>query len=131
MTSDAEEINRTIVNAIFSNDCHIREHMADIIGEKKLYNAGDVLCRQLLSETNFYTAVSIIEAIGKLDYEIGINAIQEWLTIHEHDIIESKMYTVFRHAQNAIIRLDHTQDGIQRTQFAQKYAKYITTNVPL
>ena len=34
MTSDAEEINRTIVNSIFSNDCHIREHMADIIGEK-------------------------------------------------------------------------------------------------
>lgn len=131
MTSDAEEINRAIVNSIFSNDCHIREHMADIIGEKQLRNAGNVLCRQLLSETNYYTAVSIIEAIGKLDYETGLSTIEEWLAVHEKDIIESKMYTVFRHAQNAIIRLDHTYNGAQRAKFAQKYAKYITENVPL
>jgi len=131
MTSDAEEINRAIVNSIFSNDCHIREHMADIIGEKQLRNAGNVLCRQLLSEPNYYTAVSIIEAIGKLDYEIGLSTIEEWLAVHEQDIIESKMYTVFRHAQNAIIRLDHTYNGAQRAKFAQKYAKYITENVPL
>lgn len=131
MTSDAEEINRAIVNSVFSNDCHIREHMADIIGEKRLLNAGNVLCRQLLSETNYYTAVSIIEAIGKLDYEMGIGTIEEWLAMHEIDIVESKMYTVFRHAQNAIIRLDHTYDGIHRATFAQKYAAYITENVPL
>ena len=131
MTSDAEEINRTIVNSIFSNDCHIREHMADIIGEKQLHNAGNVLCRQLLAETNYYTAVSIIEAIGKLDYETGLVTIEEWLAANEQNVIESKMYTVFRHAQNAIIRLDHTHDGTHRTIFAQKYAKYITENVPL
>ena len=131
MTNDAEEINRTIVNSLFSNDCHIREHMADIIGEKRLCSAGNVLCRQLLAENNYYTAVSIIEAIGKLDYEMGLVTIEEWLAVHEQDVIESKMYTVFRHARNAITRLDHTPDGIHRTQFAQKYATYITESVPL
>lgn len=131
MTSDAEEINRAMVDAVFSNDCHIREHMADIIGEKRLCRAGDVLCRQLLSESNYYTAISIIEAVGKLDYEPGLAAVEEWLTAHERDIIQSKMYTVFRHAQNAVIRLDHTNDGVHRTEFARKYAKYISENVPL
>lgn len=39
LTSDVEEINRAITNALFSNDCHIREHMADVIGEKQLHTA--------------------------------------------------------------------------------------------
>lgn len=131
LTSDVEEINRAITNSLFSNDCHIREHMADIIGEKQLHNARNALCRQLLSEGNYYTAISIIEAIGKLDYEVGLATIEEWLIAHEQDIIESKMYTVFRHAQNAVIRLDHSADGSHRARFAQKYEKYITENVPL
>lgn len=131
LTSDVEEINRAIINSLFSNDCHIREHMADIIGEKQLLNAGNALCRQLLSEENYYTAISIIEALGKLDYASGLGTIEEWLTAHEQDIIQSKMYTVFRHAQNAIVRLDHSTDGFHRTKLAQKYAKYITENVPL
>lgn len=131
LTSEVEEINRAITNALFSKDCHIREHMADIIGEKRLHNAGSALCRQLLSEENYYTAVSIIEALGKLNYDIGLSFIEEWLAAHEQDIIQSKMFSVFRHAQNAIVRLDHSTDGDQRVKFAQRYAKYISENVPL
>lgn len=131
LTSDVEEINRAITNALFSNDCHIREHMADIIGEKQLHSAGNALCRQLLSEENYYTAVSIMEALGKLNYGVGLASIEEWLIAHGQDIIERKTYSVFRHAQNAIIRLDYSPDGCQRGKFAQKYAKYIAENVPL
>lgn len=131
LTSDVEEINRAITNAIFSSDCHIREHMADIIGEKQLHSAGNALCRQLLSEENYYTAVSIIEALGKLDYEVGLASVEEWLTKHEKAIVESKMYSVFRHAQNAVTRLDHSPDGHHRGAFIQKYANHITDNVPL
>ena len=105
--------------------------MADIIGEKQLHSAGNALCRQLLSEENYYTAVSIIEALGKLDCETGLAYIEEWLTKHEKDIIERKMYSVFRHVQNAVTRLDHSPDGHQRGAFIQKYANYITDNVPL
>ena len=64
LDSEFEETNNAITNAIFSNDCHIREHLAGIIGEKRLYSAKEALCSQLQAEENFYTAVSIIEAIG-------------------------------------------------------------------
>lgn len=131
LTTDAEEINRTIINSLFSSDCHIREHMADIIGEKQLHSAGNALCRQLLSEDNYYTAVSIMEAIGKLDYEVGMSTIEEWLNTHAKDIVSSRMFSVFRHARNAVVRLDHTPEGSHRTAFALKFEKYITENVPL
>ena len=105
--------------------------MADIIGEKQLHSAGSALCRQLLSEDNYYTAVSIIEAIGKLDYEVGLSTIEEWLSTHTKDIVQSKMFTVFRHAHNSIVRLDHTPEGSHRMMFAQRYERYITEDVPL
>lgn len=131
LTTDVEETNRAMINSLFSSDCHIREHMADIIGEKRLLSAGDALCRQLIAEDNYYSAVSIIEALGKLNYEAGITCIENWLNEHCQSICESKMYSVFRHARNAIIRLDHTLDSYHRTAFAQKYDRYITENVPL
>lgn len=96
-----------------------------------MHSAGNALCRQLLSEENYYTVVSIIEALGKLDCETGLAYIEEWLNKHEKDIIERKMYSVFRHVQNAVTRLDHSPDGHQRGAFIQKYANYITDNVPL
>lgn len=131
LTTNLEEINRTMINSLFSKDCHIREHMADLIGEKRLYLAGDALCRQLVAENNYYSAVSIIEAIGKLNYETGVDCVESWLDEHSKDIIDSKMFSVFRHAHNAIIRLDHTPEGYHRMAFSQKYEKYITENVPL
>lgn len=131
LMADDEEINRVITNSLFSNDCHIREHIADIIGEKRLLSAGDALSRQLMAEDNYYTAVSIIEAIGKLDRSSDIVYIEKWLDEHEKDIIGCKMFSVFRHARNAIIRLDATPERIHRTMFAQKYDKYITEHVPL
>ena len=105
--------------------------MADIIGEKHLYSVGNSLCRQLSAEENYYTAISLIEAIGRIGYEVGLKTINEWLEMHERDIVTSRMYTVFRHAQNAITRLDSSADGALRGKFAEKYAKYITEDVPL
>ena len=84
-----------------------------------------------MAEDNYYTAVSIIEAIGKLDRSSDIDYIEKWLDEHEKDIIGCKMFSVFRHARNAIIRLDATPERIHRTMFAQKYDKYITEHVPL
>lgn len=131
LTTDIEEINRAMITSLFSSDCHIREHMADIVGEKRLISAGDALCRQLIAEDNYYSAVSIIEALGKINCEDGVTYIENWLNEHCQNICESKMYSVFRHARNAIIRLDHTSDHCHRAAFAQKYDRYITENVPL
>lgn len=131
MTSDYEEVNEAMINALFSDDCHIREHMADIIGEKHLNIAASALRRQLIAEENDYTAVSIMEAIGKIGDADGILDIEKWLEMNHTRIISDSMFSVFRHAQNAVIRLDNTPDGTHREQFQNKYGKYITENVPL
>lgn len=131
MTTNYEEVNRAMINAIFSRDCHIREHLADIIGEKRLVIAKDALCRQLAAEENYYTAVSIIEAIGKIGYTEGVENINQWLKKHTENIVECKMFSVFRHAKNAVFRLDTTPEGVIRNEFTQRYGRYITDDVPL
>ena len=131
MTTEYEEVNRAIINAVFSSDCHIREHLADIIGEKRLLVAKDSLCRQLTAEENYYSAVSIIEALGKIGAPESLPFIEQWLEEHGSDIISSKMFSVFRHAHNAVFRLDDTPTGMHREQFIQKFGQYITPSVPL
>lgn len=131
MTTDYLEVNEAMVNALFSDDCHVREHMADIIGEKHLDLAKSALRRQLIAEENYYTAVSIIEAIGKIGAVDGIADIERWLEMNWARIVRDNIPSVFRHAKNAIIRLDTTPDGIHRMQFNNKYGKYITDQVPL
>lgn len=131
MTTDYEEVNRAIINAVFASDCHIREHLADIIGEKRLTQANEVLCKQLYAEENYYTAVSIIEAIGKLGYTEGIHTIEHWLELHRSEITSSKMFFVFRHAQIAIFKLDPSIDGVYRDTFMKQYGQFLSEYVPL
>ena len=131
MTTDFKEVNEAIINAIFSQDCHIREHLADIIGEKRLISAKGALYKQLAAEENFYTAVSIIEAIGKIGDEEGLRIIESWLDLHHNEIIKTKMFSVLRHVQNAIIRLDFTPNREHWKKFSQRFKKYLVDNVPL
>lgn len=131
MTSEFEETNNAITNAIFSNDCHIREHLADIIGEKRLYSAKEALCSQLQAEENFYTAVSIIEAIGKIGTINEIDSIFKWIDSHKDIIIQTQMYTVFRHAQIAISRLDKSENQKFKEKYLSKYGKFIADYIPL
>lgn len=131
MTSEFEEINKALINAIFSKDCHIREHLADIIGEKRLVIAKDALFMQLNAEENYYSAISIIEAIGKIGQIDGLIHIKKWTKEHLDDIIASKMFTVFRHIKNAVIRLDSTPNHEYVASFSKLIDKYITDEVPL
>ena len=82
LTSD-NEINQVIADAVFDDNCYVREHLSDIIGEKKLYLAEPCLIKQLEIEENYFTAISIVEAIGKLNSKQGIDAINSWLTNHK------------------------------------------------
>lgn len=131
MTQNFEEVDTAMINSIFSRDCHVREHIADIVGEKHLTKANMALCKQLAVEENFYTAVSIIEAIGKIEYEDGLEDIEKWLEANKQKIISEKAFSVFRHAKIAIIRLDSTPDKTHRTSFEQNYGTYLTDDVPL
>lgn len=131
MTTTHNEIDKAMINALFSKDCHIREHIADIIGEKHLIIAKDALFCQLAAEENYYSAVSIIEAIGKLGLEEGINVINSWLNHHQDDIIKCKMFFILRHIQITFSRLDKSSNGDVRKEFAREYGQYLTEYVPL
>ena len=68
-----------ICDAICDKDAHIREHFANIIGEKKLYSAKEILSSQLQCEKNYYSAASIIEALGELRATEKVANILLWI----------------------------------------------------
>lgn len=131
MRTTADEVNQSIINGIFSHDCHIREHLADIIGEKRLEKAKSTLCTQLAVEENYYTAISIIEALGKIGTIEEIKNIISWIKDHETDLINSRMFPVFRHAQIAISRLDTSANRIYYKTFSEQYPQYLKEYIPL
>ena len=53
--------------------------MADIIGEKKLYEGHQSLLKQMDIEQNYFTVASIIEAIGKIGDFNDIAFINKWI----------------------------------------------------
>lgn len=121
LITENKEINGIISNAVRNTDCHIREHFADIIGEKRLYEANQTLRVQLSVEKNYYTAVSIIEALGKLGEQENVDAISEWLQANEDEIINTKHYFVFKHIYIAYKKLDSV---IART-FYETHKRYL------
>lgn len=121
LTTESPEINDHICNAVLDTDAHIREHFADIIGEKKLSNGYKVLCQQLICEKNYYSAASIIEALGRIGKKEGIQYIKNWIDENEEQIIRTKSFFVFKHAKIAIAQLDI----VYLEKFDKKFHKYL------
>lgn len=118
-----EEINNAIINAIFSPDRHIREHLADIIGEKGLTQARGNVLIQLNKEGNIYTAASLMEALGKIGQFEDIPIIFKWIENHYDEITNPGGNFVFKHARNAIMSLDYTQNSEFLNRFLETYQK--------
>lgn len=125
MTTESEEVNQIIVSSIFDSDCHIREHMADIIGEKKIYSACTHLIKQLEAEQNYFTVASIIEAIGKIGNFNDISYIKNWIDEHAAKVIDEHQYFLLKHIYKAICHLDNTPDQKYIKQFTNQYAQYM------
>lgn len=125
MTCNNHKTNEMICNAIFDRNCYIREHMADIIGEKRLYEGADNLCKQLACEENYYSAVSIIEALGKLRSVNAVPYILHWLQDNESKIISEKQFFVLNHVRIALSKLVDITNDQTLTEFDQKYHKYL------
>lgn len=123
MTNTHPIVNETICNSVFDQNCYIREHMADIIGEKHLQQGLQNLCTQLMNEDNYYSAVSEMEAIGKLGDPNSINIILEWLTQKEKKILDEKQYFVLKHIRIVIEKLDGS--GKYISKFNNKYDKIL------
>ena len=121
MTNQYDEINRMIGDALCDTDAHIREHFSNIIGEKRLRGALDILTTQLLCEENYYTAASMIEAIGKIGAKSNSDVIRQWIFEHADEILKTKSYFVLRHTLIALTRLD----ADIASQFKQEYLQYL------
>lgn len=105
MTENDKDINQIIINAVFDKNCYVREHISDIIGEKKLNEAAENLCAQLRCEENFYVAVSIIEALGKINCQNALPIINEWVQENKNKIIEEKQFFVLKHVRIVLCKL--------------------------
>lgn len=125
MTTDNQEINQIIIGSIFDENCHIREHMADIIGDKKLYSAYSSLVKQLEAEQNYFTVASIIEAIGKIGNFKDIEYIVSWIDKHAPKVINEHQYFLLKHIYKALCRLDNTPDQKYVSEFAAMYSNYM------
>ncbi len=121
MTSTSEQINTAIINRLCDSDCYIREHMSDIIGEKRLIAGTSLLYVQLAKEENYFTAQSMMEAIGKLKQPGGIEVIKRWINIHKDNIIKTNQLFVLKHAFIAISALDSSTDKIHITEFKNEF----------
>lgn len=121
LTTENKEVNNIICISMTDKDCHIREHFADIIGEKKLFEANTILCKQLLYEKNYFTAASIIEAMGKLGIPENATYIDKWLSENVATILETKNYFVLKHIRIALSKLD----SVKRKLFDEEYLIYL------
>lgn len=80
--TENSQVNLFLISALRENDFHIREHIADVIGEKKLSIAHEYLLAQLENETSLYAGKSLIVALGKTTSKISLQSpiiILKWL----------------------------------------------------
>lgn len=124
VTSNDELVNASLCNAVMHENCYIRENISDIIGEKRLYLAKPILIKQLGGEENYYTAISIIEALGKIGDFSCIDSILFWTKTHENAIILQKQFFVLKHIRIALTKLDDDSKTKVRN-FDEKYGTYL------
>ena len=125
MTNEDDDINQIIANSVFDDNCYIREHMADIIGEKKIYSAKNNLVKQLIIEQNYFTMGSIVVALAKIGEVEDLKIILKWLDEKESVIISDHQYFLFKHVFKAIVLLDDTAERVYIQKFQDKYKVYM------
>ena len=128
LKTNSEKINEYITNAILSDNNYIREHMADIVGEKKLYIAEDALILQFKRENNIYTIASIVEALGKIHSIKSAEIINEYLEKNADILIQNKNFFVLKHIRNAFLKIDPQKSLVE---FDNKYFELLVKNITI
>lgn len=125
MQSESKQVNEAIINRLCDEDCYVREHMSDIIGEKRLVEAAPLLYIQLSKELNYFTAQSMIEAVGKLNQPEGLDVIEKWINKNKKDIIRTKQLFVLKHAYFAIVALDNSPKKLHIENFNKEFSSIL------
>lgn len=123
LKSNSIFVNQYISNAIVAENRYIREHLSDIVGEKKLYIAEENLLIQLKREENVYAVASIMEALGKLNSKTASKEIRKWIDNHKSNLINKDNLFVIKHARNAILNCGSEED---KEQFDKSYLTLIS-----
>lgn len=124
MTSDDNEVDQVIVNSVLHENYYVREHMADIVGEKKIVSGYDALIAQLSRENNIYSTSSIITALGKIGNPAAYNSIVEWFQSNKDKIMSTEHYFILKHIHIALKRLKITNDFT--AWFESEFSEYLT-----
>lgn len=128
LKTNLDNINQAIVNGLLSENKYIREHMADIAGEKKLYIAEENLITQLKREKVIYVISSIVEALGKINSKKALEPINDWLIHNSSEVINNKEFFVLKHIRNALLRIDPKKS---LNEFDKKYLDVIIKNMTI
>lgn len=128
-TTDAE-YTKAMMFALADKDCHIREHMADIIGERQLDEAHEYLVDALKKEENYFSAASIIAALGKLTpNKNSLIAIKAWLKKHGDNAVKTDRLFVLRRAMDAFEKIDMTDKREYVRWFDNSFYKALKNNL--
>ena len=123
LTSSNTEVDNIIVNSILHENQYIREHMADIAGEKSIFSAVDPLSIQLKREGNIYASSSIITALGRLGDKKSCVNIMEWFLSNKEKIIRTQHYFILKHIYKSLIELDEPNEFTK--EFHSEFSEHL------
>lgn len=121
LTCNYEAVNECIIDSLYHSSCHVREAMADIIGEKRLKMGLEILYSRLEIEENIYVTRSIVEAIGKIDNITGIQRLLMWFEKNRNRFEEAKYYGIYNHMAYALQRMDTSSEKKYILSFINQY----------
>ena len=129
MLSEDDDVDDSIINSLYSENAHIREAMADILGEKKTKIAIPMLFNKLETEYDNYALRSYFHAISKIsNNEENILKLLYWIKKNEKRFIDNKDLFLFQHFYDAIKRMDVTSERKYISEYERKYCNYIEIN---
>ncbi|UYO45316.1 hypothetical protein KQX63_04625 [Rhodopseudomonas palustris] len=129
LTSKDTSVDSAIINSILHDNCYIREHMADIAGEKRLIAGFETLATQLRREVNIYATSSIIAALGKIGNAKAFAEIVDWYLKNKDKILSTQHYFILKHIYLALLTLDREHRFV--TDFAAEFAEHLTPSAIL
>ncbi len=124
LTSDDITVDEIIVSSIFHENYYVREHMADIIGEKRINFGVESLMTQLSREENIYSTSSIITALGKLGDPKAYPSIESWFLRNRDKVLRTQHYFILKHIYLAVVNLKVSNDFTK--SFRAEFAEYIS-----
>lgn len=125
MTVQSSAVDDIITQSLSNTNCYIREHMADVIGEKKICSAQTALQNALSKEENIYSTISIIEALGKIGMKDSYNIIFDWISIQPINRLQENNGLILNHALRAFLKLDELNNMTKAEEFKNKYSNLL------